>query len=396
MKRAVGDVLTLLKEVGQEPVVLTGRDGNRVVVVTPGLVGRVLCTGFDGVGGPTASWIDEGQLRKGATPPAPGARWANFGGEERVWFGPEGGRFGLFFPPGQEQKHANYLVPEAMNSLAYQVEHGPGVATSVMFSAAVHLVNYQDRPIDLQVTRQVEVLDWCPFTLGLDNEVEFVGFQSRTYVKNAGVRALTRQTGTACVWTLGIHPAREHSVVVLPFRGGPDAEWGEPLLTEYLKTGTVDFSHIPAGRRPSDYWAVKPRCALIKASGSAQNKLEMSPQRTLGRMAAVDLTGGTLTAVEFPTYPELDYCAPFWVPYAGDPFRGSALSVFVLGRWHGVEPFFELECFSPALFLHPGQEYCHMSRTWHLRGDKAALAAACERSFFADFRAIEAFDRDAP
>src|SRR5262249_282420 len=90
-----------LKQVGQDRAVgRAGGGGKGVVVGGAGLVGGVLGTGFDGVGGPTASWIDEGQLRKGATPPAPGARWANFGGEERVWFGPEGGRFGLFFPPG--------------------------------------------------------------------------------------------------------------------------------------------------------------------------------------------------------------------------------------------------------------------------------------------------------
>src|SRR5262249_31635106 len=156
------------------------------------------------------------------------------------------------FPPGQEQKHANYLVPEAMNSLAYQVEHGPGVATSVMFSAAVHLVNYQDRPIDLQVTRQVEVLDWCPFTLGLDNEVEFVGFQSRTYVKNAGVRALTWQTGTHPVhrpansplptaW-LRVAPGQElHLVEVAGYTPSPfEGEFGRHVAVSHPAAGFTD------------------------------------------------------------------------------------------------------------------------------------------------------------
>jgi hypothetical protein len=141
---------------------------------------------------------------------------------------------------------------------------------------------------------------------------------------------------------------------------------------------------------------VKDRFALIKASGSVQTKLEMSPKRTLGRMAAVDVANGELTVVEWQSYADLEYCCPFWIPYSGDPFQGSALSIFVLGHWHGVEPFFELECFSPALLLQPGQEYCHTSRTWHLRGDKTALAATCRRSFFAEFPTIEEFDRNAP
>lgn len=396
MSRTVGDVVGLLQQAGQEPVVLTGRNKNRIVLVAPGLVGRVFCTGFDGVNGATASWIDEAQLRKGATPPVPGAQWANFGGEERLWFGPEGGKFGLFFPPGVKQEHANYLVPEAMNSLAFRADRAARQEGAVTFAAPVRLVNYQNQPIDLHVTRQVEVLDACPLMLGFGSEVEFVGFQSRTSVRNTGAEPLTRQTGTVCVWTIGIHPSQERSVTVVPFQPGPDAELGEPLLKEYFKTGTVDFTRIPAGHSPDDYWAVKDRCALIKASGVVQTKLEMSPRRTLGRMAAVDVATGQLTVVEWRTYPELDYCCPFWIPHDGDPFDGSALSIFVLGRWHGVAPFYELECFSPALFLHAGEEYCHTSRTWHLRGNKAALAAVCERSFFADFKTIEAFDRNAP
>jgi hypothetical protein len=396
MRRAVGDVLALLARSGQEAVVLTGRDPNRVVVVAPGLVGRVLCTGFDGVNGSTTSWIDEEQFRKGFTRPLPGASWANFGGEERIWFGPEGGPFGNFFPPGVEQKHANYLVQEAMNSLAYRVIDRAEVRAAVTFTAPVHLVNYQGTAIDLEVTRRVEVLDSCPFALDFGDKLETVGFQSQTWVKNTGARPLTRQTSAVCVWTLGIHPSNEHTVVVLPFHASPREQLGEPLLTQYFKTGTVDFSHVLPGRGPDDYWAVKERYALIKASGRVQTKLEMGPRRTLGRMASVDVADGTLTAVEFQTYPELDYPAPFWLPFAGDPFQGSALSVFVLGSWHDVEPFHELECFSPALFLQPGQEYCHTSRTWHLRGDRAALAAVCARSFFADPKTLEKFDRNSP
>src|SRR5262249_34903804 len=148
-----------------------------------------------------------------------------------------------------------------------------------------------------------------------------------------GRRALTKQTGTVCVWTVGIHPSKEHSVAILPFHPGPRSRLGEPLLTDYFQTDAIDVSRSPKGHVYDDYWAVKGRYALIKANGSIQTKLEMPPRRTLGRMASVNLESGALTAVEFQAYPELDYLAPFWRPVGGDPFRGSVLSVFVLPKW---------------------------------------------------------------
>jgi len=60
----------------------------------------------------------------------------------------------------------------------------------------------------------------------------------------------------------------------------------------------------------------------------------------------------------------------------------GGLEQFVLGYEQDPNPSYELECLSPALFLKPGEQFCHISRTWHLLGDAEAIADIGRRHFF--------------
>ena len=330
--RKVREVLRLLEQTGNEGVLLAGEDPNKVVIVAPALGGRVLCTGFEGVEGDTDSYILDTEIKKGAAPTGPGAVWSNFGGEERFWLAPEGGRFALFFREGEEQTIANYLIPNSLNSARFGVTAQAADGTSVTFAAPVQLTNSLGTQFDLQVRRKIEVLQSCPYALGYGDKLDFVGFESKSWVKNTGPAALSRQTGAVAVWTLGQYPVRDHTVIIVPFRPGPDSELGKPLNTQYFKTDVVDITKIPKGRSYNDYWAVKDDYALIKANGSIGTKIEMWPQRALGKIASIDLARFSLTIVEFQMYPELDYLASYWLPYPEDPFQGAAISIFVLGK----------------------------------------------------------------
>lgn len=391
--RKVKDVIGLLENAGNEVIVLTGRDKDRVVVVTPSLVGRVLCTGFEGVNGGTESYISEAQIKRGATPSGKGGDWAAFGGEERIWLAPEGGRFGLFFKQGNEQNFKNYLVPEPLNSARFGVTARTEDQTSVTFVAPIHLTNYQGHKIDLEVKRRIEILESCPYTLGYGSKVDFVAFESRTGVRNTARAPLTKETGAVSIWTLGQLPVRNHSVIIVPFRPGPDSQLGTPLNTEYFKADMIDTTQAPDGHVYDDYWALKDNYALIKANGSVRTKIEMWPKRSLGRMASINLASFSMTIVEFRMYPEREYLASYWLPYEGDPFKGAAISIYVGPREEGA---YELETLSPALFLQPDEQYTHVSRTYHLRGDKPSIVEILARHFNADIKSLTQFDRNSP
>ena len=392
--RKVKEVINLLQEAGTASVLLQGEDKKKVVVVAPGLAGRVLCSGFDGIEGDTESCLYPVEIKKGVTQSGRGGTWAAFGGEERLWFAPEGGIFGLFYRTGEPQIFKNYLVPEPLNSALFRVIGQNG--KSVTLTTPLNLVNYRGNQIDLEVVRTIELVDDCPYTLGYADKVEFVGFESKTCAKNIGRKPLTKQTGTVAVWTLGEFWARDHSVVILPFRPGPDSELGEPLNTTYFKTDMIDTTQSPEGYPYNNYWNVEDDFALIKANGGVRTKIEMSPKRALGKMASINLANFTMTVVEFRIYPRMDYVASYWLPYEGNPFEGAAISIFVETKASGFPPIYELETISPALFLQPNEQYCHISRTYHLRGDKDAVMEICEKNFNADFQTLTAFDQNAP
>src|SRR5260221_241546 len=97
----VGDIVSLLKTNHCEPVVLKGSDENHWVVVAPKLTGRVMSISADGAEGRSSSFTNEKQIQAGFSHAGKGD-WNNFGGIERIWFAPEGGKYGFFFTPGEE------------------------------------------------------------------------------------------------------------------------------------------------------------------------------------------------------------------------------------------------------------------------------------------------------
>ncbi len=386
--RRISDILRLLRKTGHEPVVLRGDNARRIVVVTPSLVGRVLCTGFEGIDGATDSYILEEQIRKGFTKSQPGGQWAVFGGEERVWLAPEHGKYGFFSPPGKPQTAENYTVPEPMNSTRFQPIDVAADGKRVSFAADMSLVNCAGTPIDVKITREVAVAEYCPYTQGVSDQVEFVGFASTTYVQNTGRKPWSKETGAVSIWTLGQFTAREHSVVIMPYRAGSVEDLGPPVSTEYFRIETIDG-------KPTDtkYWSVRDDVVLLKASGVVSTKLELMARRSLGRIASIDLKRHSMCILEFDSYPELEYVASYPLPYAGDAYRGGAASSYVLSDQWGIAPFYELECCSPALFLQPGEKHGHRTRTYRLRGNKEALFKICKRHFHVDANTLSEFDR---
>ena len=386
-QRKVRDVLKLLDESGFAYNLLQGDNKDQVVVVTPGLVGRVLASGMDGLEGLTDSWLSEEQLRKGLTPSRPNGQWASVGGDERLWLAPESGPHAFFMPQGTKQNFTDYTIPEVMNSDRFEVVDVSADGKSVTFRTTWSLTNYMGTRFDIEVTRQVELLEYCPYTAGLGDQADFVGFESRTWVKNIGTKAWTADSGCVSIWTLGQWLSYPDSVVILPFqKEGP----GEAVCTEYFSTLAPDSAPPPA-----NLWSQQSDHLLVSGSGRAQTKMEIYGKRGVGRLAGVDVKNSTLNILDFDCYPRMDYVASYEMSYQGDRYAGGSSSCFVLSDQLGIPPFYELESCSPALFLQPGEQYCHRARTYKIRGKKNKIAAMCKRHFNADWQTLETFNQNA-
>ena len=391
----VGEIVTLLKEHKYNPIVLKSDDGKKQVVVAPSLVGRVMCATMDGENGTTNAVINEAQIKKGFSTSGYAARsgigdgWNSFGGAERIWFAPEGGKYALFFKPDGEQIWPNYFMAAPFNSMQYKVVSSAKDSKSVTFAAPVKLTNYQGRHIELDIARKISLLEYCPFVTGIDEAVQFVGFESRTIAKNAGSEPLKKESSPVSLWTVGQFNCTEHTVILIPFRKGPVSELGEPVTTEYFRC------QLTEPNMPKNYWRTVDGCVLLKANGKVQTKLEMLKRRAIGRIASVDLAANTMTIVNTDVYHELDYVASFFLPYKGDDFDGGVLSAFILKGTIGDPnnpPLYELETCSPIMVLRPQEKFGHTVCTYTLRGSSDAINEICKRFFNVNVQTLKQFD----
>jgi hypothetical protein len=72
------------------------KNGNSLVAIVPAWQGRVMTSTAEGEQGFSFGWINHDLISSGKT-----VQHINpFGGEERIWLGPEGGQYSIFFKKG--------------------------------------------------------------------------------------------------------------------------------------------------------------------------------------------------------------------------------------------------------------------------------------------------------
>jgi hypothetical protein len=327
-----------------------------------------MCSAFDSTAGEANAWINQEAIQKGKVDPV----FNNFGGEERFWFGPEGGPFGLMF--GQEKSSfENYLVQDGMTSLSYRVV-GKG-ERSVKLQAEMTLYNAGGTQFDLRVERRITLLPSCPYALELPGAVESVAFESENVVKNIGASPWTRESGTVAMWCLGQFLEHPHLTVIVPVRPAAGSSPHPPTVDEYFKDFCLGGVFPPERRISFD------ECVLLKADGRVRGKIGVKRDRAMGRLGSYNPDKDHMILVDHDFYPELDYATGYWRSYS-DAFDGDALSVYIdgpesIGGPTGLS--YELETMSPALFLKPGESFAYRNRTFHLRAGRESAGVICKR-----------------
>ena len=104
-----GTDLALLKQ-HTDVVVLSDETGTEQVAVVPQYQGRVMTSTADGADGLSYGWINPGLISSGTL----GPHMNQFGGEDRLWLGPEGGQYGLFFKKGTSFDLPHWQTPAAV------------------------------------------------------------------------------------------------------------------------------------------------------------------------------------------------------------------------------------------------------------------------------------------
>ncbi|HKO79481.1 MAG TPA: DUF6786 family protein [Chitinophagaceae bacterium] len=365
--------LNFLKE-KDSIIVLQNETGNAQVIVSPKYQGKVFTSTADGLKGNSFGWINYKAFKDELDPHMNG-----YGGEDRLWLGPEGGKYSIFFKPGTKMEFANWHTPAPFDSETWNLVSSTGKTVSL--SKDMNLFNYAGATLKIKVNRDIEILENIAIekalAIQLDETIKSVGFKTSNTLTNAGDSAWTHQTGAPCMWNLDMFTPSPKTVIVIPYQ---DKASGNVATTDYF------------GQIPPDRVKYSDGILYFKADGKARGKLGIPPPRAKTIAGSFDPQNNVLTITQFDIDNNGTYLNQEWTTDK-DPLKGDAVNAYndgPLADGGQLGPFYEIESVSPAAFLKPGKKLNHQHSVFHFTGDKTALDAIAQKVLGISLNKIEA------
>lgn len=339
-------------------IVLKSTDGNGQVIVSPKYQAKVFTSTADGLAGKSFGWIKYETFDA----KTPDAHMNAYGGEDRLWLGPEGGRFSLFFKPGTKMEFDNWHTPPAIDNESWDLVSSTDKKVSLTKNTSMQ--NYAGTALTIKLQRDIEILEPADVKqlLGIDlgARVKSVAFSTANTITNAGTAAWDKTSGAPCLWNLDMFTPSPKTVIVVPYQ---QSAAGKIATTNYF------------GEIPKDRIAYKNGVLLFKADGKSRGKLGIPPNRAKNMAGSYDAADQVLTITLFDLDSNADYLNQEWKPDT-EPFTGDAVNAYndgPLANGSQMGPFYEIESVSPAAFLKPGESLSHRHSVFHFTGDKDAL-----------------------
>ena len=359
-----GDDLAFLRQ-HTNVIVLTSGDGRAQVAVAPAYQGRVMTSTADGPDGASFGYIH----RSGVRANAPQPHMTVLGGEDRFWFGPEGGQYALYFPPGSAFDTDHWQVPKPIDWDSWPVSAQKN--DEATFQRDVTLTNYSGTRFSIHVDRAVRLLDRDAVSRALGvspgPSLKIVAYESDNRITNTGDAPWKKSTGLVSIWILGMYRPGPRTTVVLPFASGPEETRGPIVNDAYF--GKIDADRLRLGDG----------VLFFKADGQKRGKVGLPKPRARDRAGIWDAERHVLTLVRFTLPAEAtDYVNSMWEhqarPYSGDVVNSYNDGPLTPGG-APLGPFCEIESSSPAAALASKATLQHVHRTFHVQGPDDELDA---------------------
>jgi hypothetical protein len=347
-------------------LVLESPTGGRVAL-SAAYQGRVMTSAVEPTG-QSCGWINRGFIEAGKT----GTQFDNFGGEDRFWLGPEGGQFGLYFPPGKPFTFDAWQVPHAMQEGAWDVRSAS--SARAVFTKKLHVTNWSAAAFDVGIDRAIAILsrEEARTALGFDAlgapGVKSVAFASTNTITNDGKTPWTRDKGLVSIWILAMYAPAADGQVIVPFAKGAG-----PIVNDAY------FGKVPADRLTVE----EDRGVLFfKVDGKQRGKIGLGPARAKSVLGSYSPAAKLLTIVQYdkPRARAAGHAPPYvnsmWEQQK-QPFGGDVVNSYNDGPPAPGKPplggFYEIETSSPGAELAPGASLAHTHRTFHFVGERDAL-----------------------
>jgi hypothetical protein len=331
------------------------------LVIVPAWQGRVMTSTSEGDSGFSFGWVNNNLIASGKLSMHINA----FGGEERLWLGPEGGQYSIFFSKGKEFTFDNWQTPAIIDTKPFAITSQTD--TSVTFECEEVIENYSGTFFSTGIKREVKLLSDNEILnqTGIDiSGVNCVAYSSKNILINKGRNEWKKVSGLLSIWMLGMFIPSDSVVVVIPFREGDEKTLGTKVNDNYF------------GRISENRLKIAGNHIFFKADGKSRGKIGIPPLRAAGVMGSFDAENNILTML-FCKLPEnvKDYVNSSW-QIQKNPFSGDAINSYNDGPLENgsqMGPFYELETSSPAAALKPGGSITHSQITIHLTGDRKLL-----------------------
>ncbi len=341
---------------------LKGQEPGACVLIVPAYQGRVMTSSADGDKGSSFGWINYSFIESGEI----SKQFNPYGGEERLWLGPEGGDFSIYFAQGSEQVFSNWTVPKELDTKPFELISKDSYHVS--FRKDFTLVNASGTTMQIGIERKVSLLSrneaMNALNLIMDDSLKMVAYESENTLINRGESDWNSQTGFLSLWVLSMFNPSPDGVVCIPFRTGSEVDLGKIVNDDYF------------GKVPADRLKILEGVLLFKTDGLYRSKIGVSAQRALQMSFGYDPLNKSLTLLWYsdPGKPS-PYVNSKW-GHQDDPLSGDALNSYNDGPTEDgsvMGPFYEIESSSPAAMLSTGERLTHTQRILHITGDEDKL-----------------------
>ncbi len=334
-------------------------NGDARVFLSGGDQGRVMTSSASGNNGAGYGWINYELIESGKRKP----QFNPIGGEERLWLGPEGGQFSLYFKKADSFSIKNWLVPPVIDTEKFDVTQSDSL--SATFSKKSMLTNYSGFVFQFQLIREVELLDKgrAEQALGIEipAEIKFVAYQTNNRLINAGDNIWRKESGLLSIWLLSMMNPTEETKVIIPFYPKPNAK--SFITSNYF------------GEISSDRLLIKDSVLFFRCDGKSRGKLGIAPEIAKPVVGSFDFKNNVLTILKPEVHPDRNYVNSKW-EIQKQPYKGDVINSYNDGPLEDgsqLGPFYEIESSSPAIELKPGESERYHQAIIHLTGNYPEL-----------------------
>jgi len=342
-------------------IVLSGNGDKAQVIVSVNYQGKVFTSTANGLNGNSLGFVNYKALDSKVIDEHMNA----YGGENRCWLGPEGGRYSIYFKPKTEQTFENWHTPKPIDIEAWQLKKAD--KEMVAMNKVMDITNYLGTHFKLDVDRTIKLISLEDASLILDlnieDEVDMVAYSTENRITNLNDFEWTSQTGTICIWMLDMFNCATKALTIIPFNKGEEKELGAVATTDYF------------GEIPKDRIKIKDNVLYFKTDGKNRNKLGLNAKRSKSIAANYDADSHRLTITTFDVAKDGIYLNQEWNTNK-NPLKGDAMNAYNDGPLEDgsiMGPFLEIESCSPGAFIKPNEKLTHKHSVFHFIGDDKEL-----------------------